>query len=540
MVDRTRSPWRLVPALVLVAAALSGCDTPDRGPARRVTVRAHLSHDPPSLSLLGKSDNNTERVAAQITDSLLQYDPSMQIVPRVAESWSFSEDRLTMTIRLRPGVRWHDGTPVTAEDVVFTVEQARDPAVESRTWQPLFRDLVSIEALDSATVEARFSLASPDVLEAWRVPLLPRHLAESGAELITGEFAQAPVGCGPFRFVRYEPGQEIVLDANEDYWDGPPTIDRLVLRIYGDTRTALQALLAGELDVMNATPTIWKQVQDSPDAGRVADFVYYRTAVWGLRWNMDGSNPFFVDPEVRRAMLMAVDRWSFAETVIHGMARVAATSYHPDLPWTDPDVRPVPFDPQEAGRVLDEAGWRRPAPGATRERDGRPFRFTLMIIASSQQVTDQMAAWLQQSWAEVGLEAEIEKLEWSHYRERRGAHQFEAAMGGFVTTPSPDLLELFHSDAIEDGVNYGSFADAEVDRLAEQGRTTFDVAERREIYFRLQRRLHTLQPIGVLFHFATPVLHSPRLTGIVPAPIDYFKTTEGPRVWRWAEASGGG
>ncbi len=155
-----------------------------------------------------------------------------------------------------------------------------------------------------------------------------------------------------------------------------------------------------------------------------------------------------------------------------------------------------------------------------------------MIIASTQGINDHMAAWQQQSWAEIGIRAEIEKLEWRQFRERRRAHEFEAAMAGLSFTPNPDQFELYHSSA-RDEYNFGGLADPEVDRLLEAGRTTFDVEARRAIYFELQRRLHALQPIGCLLHFPTPVLHDRRLQGIVPAPLDHWQITRGPREWHW-------
>jgi peptide/nickel transport system substrate-binding protein len=539
-----RSRWkrRARSALASLALlALAACDRPSEAPdaaaggerGRLVEVRALLSHDPPSLSLIGKTDRNSAILAAQLTDALLQYDPGMELRPRLAESYEHSEDRLTVTFRLRPGVRWHDGRPVTAEDVVFSVAQARDPAVENRTFAPLFRDVVSVEAVDEGTVRARYARATPDALEAWRLPIIPQHLAERGAELLTGAFARQPVGCGPFRFVRYRPGEEIVLEANDDYWDGRPHIDRLVFRIYPDARTGFQALLTGDVDIMVVTPDLWVEAGQSEAGSRLESLLYYRLNVWQVGWNQDGSNPFFTDPRVRHAMLLALDRDKFIDRVVHGLARPAATTFHPDLVWTDPGLEPLPHDPDAARRLLDEAGWRDSDGDGVRDRDGRPFRFTLTILAATQAINDQMAAWQQQAWAEIGIRAEIEKLEWGQFRERRRAHAFEAAMAGMSFTPSPDQLELYHSTAREEGFNYAGLADPEIDRLLERGRTTWDRDERVRIYHRLQRRLVELQPIGCLLHFATPVLHDRRLHGVEPSPLDHWRTSRGPRVWRW-------
>lgn len=530
-------PTVLAAALILLTPGCGGESTP--APSAPRAVRALLSLDPPSMSLIGKADRNSEIVAAQVLDSLVQYDTQLELVPRVAESWEYSDDRRTLTFRLRPGVRWHDGREVTAHDVVFTVEQVRDPAVENRTYPPLFDHLESVTALDDRTVQARYAKPTVEMLEGWRVPLLPRHLAERGADLLTGEYASHPVGCGPFRFLRYRPGEEIVLEANDDYWDGRPRIDRLVFRIYPDQRTGYQALLAGDLDILVVTPDLWHEAQESGAEG-LASLFYYRLNVWQIGWNQDGSNPYFADPRVRRAMLLAADRERFIANVLHGLARPAATSYHPDLIWTDAEVEPLPHDPEAARRLLDEAGWVDRDGDGVRERDGRPFAFTLMIFTSTQGINDHMAAWLQQSWAEIGVRAEIEKLDWRHFRERRAQHRFEAAMAGLGFTPSPDQYELYHSSARDGGFNTMGLADPEVDRLVEQGRTTWDDAGRKEVFSRLQHRLHELQPMACLLHFATPVLHDRRLLGIEPSPLDHWRTSRGPRVWHWAAADDGG
>jgi peptide/nickel transport system substrate-binding protein len=528
---------------LLLAAACGGGAEESAGtpgtPSRPVTVRAYITKDPASLSLLGKTDRNAEILAVQISDSLVQYDPELDLQPRVAESWEVSQDRTTVTFRLRPGVRWHDRQPVTAEDVVFTVNTVRDPAAENRVWAPGFRNLVSIEALDSATVRARYDTLTPDFLEAWRVPLVPRHVVASDGDLLMGAFSRHPVGCGPFRFVRYEQGQEIVLEANDDYWDGPPGIDRLVLKIYADQRTAYQALLAGEIDIATVTSALWEEARDSAYADRLEAFTYSMLSVWLVIWNQDGSNPFFEDSRVRRAMVLALDRPSFISSVVRGLARPGATSYHPDSSWADPAIEPWPHDPEQASRLLDDAGWRDTDGDGVRDKNGTPFRFSLMIPASPQQLNDQIAVWEQQSWSDIGIEAEIDKLEWQAFRERRNAGRFHAASFSLTFSASPDHFDLYHSSAQETGFNFIGLADPEIDRLTEAGRTTLDPVERRGIYNRLQARLHELEPLSCLFYFSSPVLHDKRLQGVAASPLDYWRTTRGPRVWRWSEAPAG-
>ena len=530
------SAWLPLVLLVLTGCAgepgSRGVDSPGDGP---VTVRALMSKDPPSLSLIGKTDRNVDKLAVQITDSLVQYDSQLAIVPRLAESWSFSDDHRTLSFKLRSGVRWHDGREFTSADVAFSLALVRRPEVENRTYGPLFAELETVTTPDPLTVVCRFARADPDILEAFRLPIVPAHLIDPDEDFLTGEFARHPVGCGPFRFVSYRPAEEIVLEANDDYWDGRPFIDRLVFRIFPEHATAFQAMRMGELDTMTAVPELYLQALEEDTEQRLRGLVYYRLAVWQIIWNLDGSNPFFDDARVRRAMLLATDREGFNRSVVHGLGRVPASIYPQELPWHDPDLLPLPYDPGAARELLEQAGWFDRDGDGVRERSGREFEFTLMIIASSQKLNDHMAAWLQQSWAEIGARVEIEKLEWRQFRERRNAHQFAAAMGGVGLTTNPDLYPLYHSEATEQ-MNYGRLADGVVDRLLETSRGTFDAAERRKAVRGLERRLFELQPAAWLFNFPSPLLHDRRLQGIRTSPVGHWTTSEGPRLWRWVES----
>jgi peptide/nickel transport system substrate-binding protein len=234
-------------------------------------------------------------------------------------------------------------------------------------------------------------------------------------------------------------------------------------------------------------------------------------------------------------MVLALDREAFIDNVAHGLARRGATSYHPDTVWYDDRIEPWPYDPAEASRLLDEAGWRDSDGDGVLDKNGRPFKFTLLINVSRQQLNDHIAAWQQQSWAEIGIVAEIERLEWQAFRERRNAGKFGAASFSLTFTSDPDHFGLYHSSAADGGYNFGGLADPEIDRLVEEGRRTFDFETRLDIYHRLQQLLHEKQPVTCLFYFASPVIHDRRLQGVVPSPVDYWRTTQGARLWRWVE-----
>lgn len=534
--------------LALTLAAVWGCacdaGRPEGLPPNPAidtnTVRMYLTSPPASMSLIGKTDYNGEILALQLTDTLIQFDEHLDYQPRLAESWEIAPDRRTVTFKLRPGVRWHDGQPVTADDIVFTIRKVVDPAVENRTWGSLLKELDSVEAPDERTVRATFAKGMPDLLESFRVPILPRHLAGKDPDLLTGEFARHPVGCGPFRFVRSVPGQEIVLEANDDYWDGRPHIDRLIFKFYPDQRTAYQALLTSELDIMAVSANLWDEARRSEQAKHVGSKLYQRFNAWTLGWNLSGGHPALSDARVRRALVLALDRRQFIDSVVHGLARPGITTFHPASKWADPELEPWPYDPEEAKRLLDEAGWTDEDGDGLRENEGRPLRFTLISSTGGQQLKDQMAAWQQESWNAIGARVEIERLEWQAFRERRNNGHFDVVAGTFLFGPMPDeQFDLYHSSARGEGFNFWGVNDPEIDRLLEQGRGTFEFEPRREAYRQLQRRLHDQETFTVLFYFDSPLIHDKRLEGVVPMPLGYANSIRGPREWRWSAAGSG-
>jgi peptide/nickel transport system substrate-binding protein len=519
--------------LALAAAAALGACT---APAGRQDNEVHVAigANPQSLSLIGNTDFTSSQIASIISDGLVAYDAEGRYVPMVARGWELAPDGKTLTLRLRDGVLWHDGERVTSHDVAYTVQKVLEPATLSRAWASAFANIDSVETPDDLTVIAHYKTTYADALEPWRVPLVPEHVASKDGNFLQGAFAHHPIGCGPFQFVSDDPGQSVVLAAFDRYWGGRPSMDRIVFKIGTAERTSYESLLLGQLDILAVSPDLWRDSLTAPAAARLKRFVYYRLTGWKVDWNQDGSTPFFLDKRVRRALVMALDRVRYASSVAAGLARPAVSSYPPETQWADPSVVALPFDPAESARLLDEAGWRRPAGGGLRKKDGVPFQFTLIFPAGSQEIADRTAAWMQQSLAEIGVGMRIEKIANEALTQRRKSHAFQAAMGSIAFDETPDRFDLYHSTANQAGFNYGSFSDPEVDRLLEDGRTTIDLEARRALYNRLQRRLDDLQPIAFLFQFAQPVLHDPDLQGIVPSAVGLYQFMPGPRAWHWS------
>ena len=373
--------------------------------------------------------------------TLAARDSALQPVPRLG-TWEWNEARTDLRFHLRRDVRWHDGPLTTADDAVWTLERARDPAVAYPRASEL-RDLAAVVREDSFTVTLRFRTPQPtfpDVLTD--LAILPSHLLADvpPGELRAHPFNRAPVGNGPFAFVEYRPNQRWVFRRYDGFPAslGRPAIERFVVVVVDEPATKLAALTSGELDFAGISPAHAAFVQANP---RLQVIDYPGALSYGAIFNQ--RRPPFDDVRVRRALSRAIDRRMIIDGYLHGFGSPAAGPVHPDHPWAEPLV-PVPFDPAEARRLLDEAGWRA-GPGGVRTRDGGRLEFDLLTVGSGDLMLEQM---LEAQWRAVGAAVRIRRVELATFLSiaQGPARNFDA-----IVTGIPGLVSLGHVAALYDG-----------------------------------------------------------------------------------------
>jgi len=486
-----------------------------------------INSDPPSLDFLTCTDAWCLLVARFVADSLVDEGENLETVPRLASSWEFSEAGRVLTFQLRRGVRWHDGAPFTARDVLYTYRRTIDPASGARADQ--FQDVAEVTAPDDFTVRVALRVPTVLALDMWKVPLLPEHLSEAS----NGTKASAPahpIGTGPFRFVRSERGREIVLDANPDYFLGRPYLDGIVFRVIPSPATQLQALLTGETDWSSIPASEWQQQSAQPAfRKRFQIFEYPALFLHYIGWNE--RSPFFADAKVRQAMTLALDRQGFVQKVYKGAGVAAAGTFHPGQFGFDATRQPLPYDPQQAARLLDEAGWKASDSHGLRRRGGREFRFTLLIFQGDP-MQQQIASLLADSLRRMGVTLDIMAVDFPALLERLHRRDFEAVLSGWVLSSNPDPTALLHSDPILGASNYVGYSDAEMDRLLLDGRHTTDPAKREEIYRRIQELQARDQPYTLLFFPVSRVALDSRFHDVRASPVaSPLKPYPGPLRW---------
>lgn len=516
--------------LTLLAGLLAGGCGTEKGPpaVSGHPVRFPLATDPQTLDPARATDNVSITLNHLIGDSLVHFDQDLNIVPRVAQSWEWSDDKLTLTFHLRSHVLWHDGKPVTAQDVVHTWQQVTDPGRGAPDVALFFNLVDSVTATDSRTAVVRYRRPFAPALVAWALPLLPRH--HPGMD--------PPLGCGPWVFEKWEKGARLIVRANPDYYDGPPKIPRLEFEILRDFSTRLAALQAGRIDMAPLAPDQWELVKKDPAfLKRFTLLEFPMLYYFYIAWRMDGSNPFFTDAEVRQALTLAIDRAGYLEKIGKGFGVPAVTSIHPRQWAFDSSLSPWPFDPEAARARLERAGWVDRNGDGFREKNGTPFRFKLSYPTTTKE-WERIAVFVQSGLKEVGVEVVLEPLEWAVFRERTRAGRFEAMMSGRQLDSDPDPYDLWHSSQARGGVNYAGLADPELDHWLEQARETYDRQERIRLYHLVQRRLHELQPVTFFSYSNSKWAVDQRLKGIQPTPLGLFHFWPGSTAWEWSLPSG--
>jgi peptide/nickel transport system substrate-binding protein len=500
-----------------------------RGADERTLTVGVLS-EPVTLNPLAATSSETKDIIWRIFLKLLDEKPDyLNFEPRLARSWSFSADSLTITFHLRDDVRWTDGTPVTAEDVRFTWQLQADTAIawRSRSLKQHIRD---VEVVDRHTVAFHFSRRYPyQLMDANDGVILPRHLLKDipRDRLREHSFGRSPVGCGPYRLRRWEPEQYIELVKNDDYYEkGKPHVERVIFKFVPDMVTLITQLKKGEIDLLESIPG--DQLPDlAQNYPRLRVYSYLSREYWYIAWNLRESP--FSDARVRTALTMAIDRREIIRTLWGGQATVCTSPIHPALWAFDATIEEIPYDSDGARRALEDLGWRDRDGDGVLDKDGRPFEFELITNGSSQQRVD-VATMVEAYLDKIGVRANIRTMEFRTVVDRLFAFDYDGCLLGWATATKPDITTHWHSSAIPpNGYNISGYQNPEVDRLIDEAKVELDRERARALWSRVQRVIYRDQPFTFLLIPYEVTALDGRFCGVEPNAISFFYNL---RDWR--------
>ncbi len=472
------------------------------------------------------TDNASHSISSLIFNGLVKYDRDLNVVGDLAESWDISKDGLVITFHLRKGVRWHDGQPFTAEDVLFTYRLTIDPKTPT-AYAGDFLKVKKAEVLDVHTFRVTYDKPFAPALMSWGSSVMPKHLME-GKDVTKSPLARHPIGTGPYRFKEWKTGQKIVLVYNPDYFEGRPFLDGRVMRIIPDMATMFLELRARGIDQMGLTPLQYtRQTENQYFRTHFRKYRYLSFSYTYLGFNL--QNPMFADRKVRQALASAVNKEELIGGVLLGLGKESSGPFKPGTWQFNADVKRYPFDPKKALELLAEAGWRDTDGDGILDKKGQRFEFELLVNQGNE-VRAKTAEIVQRRLAEVGISVKIRVIEWAAFiKEFINKRRFDAVILGWTIPMDPDLYDVWHSSKTGPSeLNFISYKNEEVDALLERGRSTFDRAERKRCYDRIQEILAEDQPYIFLYvPDALPIFNA-RVRGIDPAPIGI-----GHNVIRW-------
>jgi peptide/nickel transport system substrate-binding protein len=502
-------------ALIFAALALvSGCQV--EAPKDPYTLIYHLASEPDTLNRITATDAYESRINGFIFDNLIERDNStLEFIPKLAKSWEVSDDKLTYTFKLHDNVKWHDGKPFTADDVVYTFETIMNEKVDAPHLRVYYKDIKKVEKLDDYTV--RFTYAQPyfKAMEfVGGIPIIPKHIFGDGQDFNTHPAGRAPIGTGPYKFKKWDTGARIVLERNEDYWDRSkfPDIKRIVFKIISDDIIAFQRLKKGELDMDGLSAKQWSKQTDTPSFKKLFEkHQYYTPSYFYVGWNL--RRPYFQDRKVRKALAMLINRESILKHLEYGLGKLTTGPFWIFGYEYDASLPQIKFDPAGAKKLLDEAGWIDHDGDGIRDKDGVPFRFTFLVPSGAEFYTN-LSTIMKKDFAGAGIEVEIQTMEWATFVQNLNSRNFDAVSLAWSFGFDQDPYQVWHSSQAEKGSNFVGFENGEADRLMEEARGTFDKERRTQLYHRLHRIIYEEQPYAFLYARPSLVARSRRFDNV--------------------------
>lgn len=459
----------IIAVCLLLTAALAGCGSSNSTTADGNTL-VYGSSDYTSINpaLYEHGEINLLLFAG-----LTAHNEKNEVVPGLAESWTFDEKTNTYRFTLRDGLTFHDGQPLTAEDVKFTIEAIMDPANGSENASN-FEDVTAVNAVDDTHVD--ISLKAPNVamLDYLTMGILPKHLLE-GKDMTSADFNRNPVGAGPYKLVSWDMGQSIIMEKFDGYYQGAPKIDNVIFKIVEDTDARALQLQSGELNFAQITPKAEANFKDD------ANFNVYsmNTADYrGILYNFN-NQLWKKNPELPKILSYAIDRQAIIDSVLLGHGQAAYSPLQAG-PYNNEQIERYEYDPKKAEQLLQDAGWKKGSDDVY-TKNGQKLQFTINC-SQGDQVRVDMANICAQNFKEIGVDVTVEtpaEIDWAGQ---------DAYLIGWGSPFDPDdhTYKVFGTDK---GANYSGYSNEKVDALLQQARELSDPQQRKPLYQQFQQEL---------------------------------------------------
>lgn len=481
-----------------------------------------------TITPLVSSDAYAAEVQSYVQESLLTRDPeTLEWLGLIARDWQVSEDGLTFTFQLREDVKFSDGGPLDADDVVFTFDFIQNTAIAAPRERAIYDKIDSVNATGSYEVVFKFKEPYFNSLAlAGGIAIMPRHFYEPYLNE-PETFNQSKgllLGSGPYRLADpkgWTPDQGLVeLQRNPRYWGVQPSFNRLLWKVIQNDAARLTTFRNGEIDTYGARPREYQTLLDDKDLNARSQNFEYMSPTAGysyIGWNQqhNGKPTRFADKRVRQAMTYLSDRDRIIDEIMLGYAEVAVSPFNPRSNQHDKMLEPRSFSVEKAVRLLREAGYAdRDQNGILEDADGKPFEFELVFFQDNED-TRRMVLFLKDLYARAGISMIPKPTEWSVMLGLITNRDFEAITLGWTSGVETDIYQIFHGKQIENnGDNFVSYKNERLDQLIEDARGSVDEAKRMPLWQEAERIMYEDQPYTFLMRRKSLVFIDKRIQNL--------------------------
>lgn len=430
------------------------------------TLHLATSANPSRLNPLLATDSSSSEIAGFLFNGLLKYDKdNKEIIGDLAESFFF-EDNKTLIFKLRHGVKWHDGAPFGAKDVLFTYETLISDKLSS-PYSAGFRFVKEVKIIDPYTVKVQYKEPYFKALETWMMGIIPEHILKDEKNMMSSSFNTHPIGTGPYKLERLEFSKDIELGAFDEYFEGRAKIDKITFHVIADPMTSFLMLKSAKLDLGSIEPMAYERQLKKEFFDTFDTYEKITLSYTYLGFNLRREK--FQNPDIRRALSLAIDRQELIDILFFKHAKVCTGPFLPGSGAFNEDVKAPTQNIQEARELLKKAGY----------DENNPFTFEI-VTSNSSSIRPYAAEILQHQLSKAGVVVKLRVMEWQAFLNTVVfPHKFDAVLLGWGLSPTPDPYMFWHSDSDKvGGFNLVGYHNQEIDTMIERSQS---IVERKEL-----------------------------------------------------------
>jgi peptide/nickel transport system substrate-binding protein len=426
------------------------------------TLQLATSANPSRLNPLLATDSSSAEIVGYLFNGLVKYDKdNKEIIGDLAKNFYFKDDT-TLIFKLRHNVKWHDGKPFSAKDVLFTYKTLVSDKLVS-PYASEFRFVKDVKILDNYTVEVDYKKPYFKALETWMMGILPEHILKDEQNMMNSKFNTHPIGTGPYRLTQLEFSKNIELSANDAYFEGRPKIDKIVFHVMADPMTRLLMLKKGQLDIGDIEPLVLERQLKKDFFKKFKIYEKISLSYTYLGFNLRKKK--FADPRVREALSLAINREELVNILFFKHAKICRGPFLPGSSAYNPNVKAPKQNIRRAKELLREAGY-----------DAKhPFVFEI-ATSNSSSIRPYAAEILQHQFKQAGVVVKLRIMEWQAFLNMVVfPHDFDTVLLGWGLSPTPDPYMFWHSKSDKKGgFNLVGYHNKRVDKLIEESQTVID------------------------------------------------------------------